>query len=82
MEQFNPPETELRDGSNPANMWRQWRQRFELFLLASGLSLKDTKIQSATLAANLLHMIGPAALEVYNTFMWANDDDKQRLRLF
>ena len=82
MEQFNPPETELRDGSNLANMWRQWRHRFELFSLASGLSLKETKIQSATLAVNLLHMIDPAALEVYNTFMWANDDDKQRLRLF
>ena len=65
-----------------SNMWGQWRQHFELFSLASGLSLKDTKIQSAPLTANLLHVIGSAALEVYNTFMWANDDDKQRLRLF
>ena len=24
-------------------------------------------------------MIGPAALEVYNTFTWENDDDKQKV---
>ena len=27
----------------------------------------------------LLHVIGPAALEVYNTFTWENDDDKQKV---
>ena len=27
----------------------------------------------------LLHMIGPAALEVYNTFTWENNDDKQKV---
>ena len=49
-----------QDSSNLANTWRQWRQRLELFTLAIGLSTKDAKIQSAT----LLHVIGPAVLEV------------------
>ena len=75
MEQLIPPEPLDLDCSNLANTWRQWRQRFELFTLASGLSEKDAKIQSAT----LLHVIGPAALEVYNTFTWENDDDKQKV---
>ena len=37
----------------------------------------DPKIQSAT----LLYVIGPAALEVYNMFTWANDDDKQKVEI-
>ena len=74
MEELKPPEPLNLDSSNLANTWRQWRQRFELFSLASGLSSKEAKIQSAT----LLHVIGPAALEVYNTFTGASDDDKQK----
>ena len=77
MEQLNPPEPLDLDSSNLANTWRQWRQRFELFSLASGLSSKGAKIQAAT----LLHVIGPAALEVYNTFTWLDDDDKQKIEM-
>ena len=62
------------DCSNLANKWQQWRQHFELFTLASGLSKKDPKIQSAM----LLHVISPAALEVYNTFIWENENNKQK----
>ena len=75
MERLTPPEPLDLDSSNLANTWWQWRQRFELFTLASGLSTKDAKIQSAT----LLHVISPAALEVYNTFTWESDDDKQKV---
>ena len=48
MEQLNPPEPLNLDGSNLANTWRQWRQRFELFLLATGLSSKDAISNSFT----------------------------------
>ena len=52
MEQLTPPEPLDLDCNNLANTWRQWRQRFELFTLASGLSEKDrgrqNLIQSAT----------------------------------
>ena len=77
MEQLNPPEPLDLDSSNLANTWRQWRQRFELFSLASGLSSKGAKIQAAT----FLHVIGPAALEVYNTFTWSDDEDKQKIEM-
>ena len=48
-----------------------------MFTLASGPSMKDAKILSAT----LLHVIGPAALKAYNMFTWASDDDKQKVEM-
>ena len=72
MERLNPPEPLNLDRTNLAD---SWRQRFELFSLATELTSKDAKIQSAT----LLHVIGPAALEVYNTFTWENEEDKQKV---
>ena len=77
MDRLNPPEALNLDGTNLAESWRQWKQRFELFSLASGLSSKDAKIQAAT----LLHVIGPAALEIYNTFTWADEGDKQKVEV-
>ena len=70
-----PPDPLDLDGSNVSDMWRKWKQRFELFSLASGLSSKDEGIQATT----LLHVIGPDALEVYNTFSWENEEDKRKV---
>ena len=75
MDRLTPPEVLDLDGTNFADSWRQWKQRFELISLATGLTSKDAKIQSAT----LLHVIGPAAFEVYNTFTWENEEDKQKV---
>ena len=60
---------------NIADNWRRWKQRYEIFALASGLSGKEPKIQAAT----FLHVAGTEALEVYNTFTWENDDDKSKV---
>ena len=75
MDVLTPPEILDLDGTNLTDLWQQWKQCFELFSLATGLTPKDAKIQSAT----LLHMIGPAAHEVYNTFTWWNDEDKLKV---
>jgi len=40
--------------------------------------LKNAKIQSVL---TLLHVIGPATLEVYNMFTWENDNDKQKVEV-
>ena len=77
MDRLTPPEVLDLDGTNFADSWRQWKQRFELISLATGLTSKDAKIQSAT----LLHVIGPAAFEVYNTFTWENEEDKQKVEV-
>jgi len=74
MDQLSPPEVLSLDG-NIAENWRQWKQRFGIFSLASGPSRKDTKVQAAT----FLHKTGLEALEVYNTFAWDSNDDKSKV---
>ena len=74
MDQLSPPEVLSLDG-NIAESWRRWKQRFNIFSLASGLSRKDAKVQ----AASFLHVAGLEALEVYNTFTWDDADDKNKV---
>ena len=74
MDQLSPPEVLGLDG-NIAEKWRRWKQCFEIFSLASSLSGKDAKVQAAT----FLHVVGPEALEIYNTFTWDNADDKNKV---
>ena len=74
MDKLSSPEA-LNLNGNIAENWRQWKQRFEIFSLTSGLSEKDAGIQAAT----FLHVARPEALEVYNTFSWPNPNDKNKL---
>ena len=74
MEKLTPPEPLNLEAVNLSDTWRKWKQRFEVYSLASGLSEKDAKIQAAT----LLHVVGPEALEVYNTFTWENPGDEKK----
>ena len=61
MDQLSPPEVlSLHVDGNIAKNWRQWKQHFGIFSLASGLSGKDTKVQAAT----ILHVARPDTLEV------------------
>ena len=75
MDKLTPPDPLDLDSSNVSDAWRKWRQRFELFSLASGLISKGEGIQAAT----LLHVVGPDTLEVYNTFSWEDADDKSKV---
>lgn len=64
MEGFKPPEG-LRLSGNLAQNWKKFRQQLDLFLEAT----EPEKPRSAKQkAAILLHIAGPDALEVYNTF--------------
>ena len=75
MDKLTPPDPLDLDSSNVSDAWRKWKQRFELFSLASGLSSKEEGIQAAT----LLHVVGPDALEIYNTFTWEADGDRNKV---
>ena len=75
MDRLIPPEQLNLDSGNLAENWRQWRQRFEVFSLASGLSEKSEAVRSAT----LLHVAGPKALEVYNAFTWETEGDDKKV---
>ena len=73
MDKLSLPEQMSFEG-NVTEKWCKWKQRFELFLAASGLSEKDDKVQLAT----LLHVAGPDALEIYNTFLWEHEGDERK----
>ena len=62
---FKPPEALSLEG-NPAENWRRWRQRFELYLAAKEATEKADSIKIAM----LLSAIGPEVLERYNHFTW------------
>ena len=63
MDELSPPGVLSLDGYI-TEKWKRWKQSFDIFSLASSLSGKDAKVQAAT----FLHVAGPEALEVYNTF--------------
>jgi HD superfamily phosphohydrolase YqeK len=54
----------LKMDGNVAENWRKWRQRWNLYAIASGADEKDEEIQCAI----FLHTIGEEALEIYDTF--------------
>ena len=75
MDKLLPPKA-LNFNGNTADNWHHWKQQFEIFSLASGLSGKDAKTQAAT----FLHVAGTEALKIYNTFTWNSDEDKKEVR--
>ncbi|GFN74652.1 Pol polyprotein [Plakobranchus ocellatus] len=62
---------------NLAENWRMWQQRFQLYLEASELNKKPKKQQKAI----LLHIIGPDALELFNTFTFSEEEDIDDIRV-
>lgn len=55
---------------NMAENWKKWRQRFEIYTIAAEISAKDEKIQ----CAQLLHLMGEEAINIFNTFIFAEED--------
>ena len=61
---------------NLSENWRKFKQPFEIYSIASGLNEKAEEIQ----VASLLHLVGEEALEVFNTFQFAAEDDKKKIK--
>ena len=74
MEQFQLPEP-LSFQGNLAENWRRWKQRFEVYMVASGKNAKSDEVKAAT----FLHLAGPDALEVFNTLSFDNAGDDKKL---
>ena len=64
----------LKLEGNLAENWRRWKQRYELFMTATEASKKSAKIKSSM----LLHLIGEDVLEVFNTFEFGSEEDKEK----
>jgi hypothetical protein len=71
---LEPPPGLLLEG-NVADNWEKFKQRLDLYMIASAYDEKPEKVQ----ASLFLHIIGPAALEVFNTFEFEADTDKEKL---
>ena len=71
MNSFKPPSTLNLEG-NVAENWRKWKQRFQLYMEASGTMNKPEKQRVAI----FLHLIGEEALEIYNTFSLSTAEQK------
>ncbi len=74
MDRFQLPESLSLQG-NLTDNWRKWKQRFEPYMVASGKNEKTDEVKTAT----LLHLAGPDALEVFNTFSFADPGDDKKL---
>ena len=72
-----PPSMEF-SGAVAAN-WKKFRQRFELYLDASGKAGENDKVKTSL----LLHIIGEEGLDIYNTFSFpaANEDNDPSMTL-
>ncbi len=76
MEGLKPPQP-LQFEGNTAENWKKWKQTFGLYMTASDVETNDKKIQSCT----LLHVIGDEALEIYNTFDFAETENKKDVKV-
>ena len=71
MSAFKPPSTLSLEG-NVTDNWRKWKQRFQLYMEASG-SIKKPEKQRVAI---FLHLVGEEVLEIYNTFSLSTAEQK------
>ena len=55
---------------NLAANWKAWKKRYEIYTIASESDKKSEKIQ----CAQLLHLLGDEAIDIYNTFDFAESE--------
>lgn len=65
-----PPPLDI-DSSSLATSFKKFKQAFTNFELATGIATRDNSLRVATLLA----VIGQPAVDLYNTFTWANEAD-------
>ncbi len=69
METIKPP-SNLNLTRNVAENWKTWKQRFELYIKAAGLKDKSDEQKCAI----LLHCIGEDAIDVFNSFVFTEEE--------
>ncbi|KAK7107438.1 hypothetical protein V1264_015748 [Littorina saxatilis] len=67
-----PPSLDLSD-DNLAESFRTWRRQMDFYMRASGASEKPKKTQTAI----ILHCAGPQVQEVFEHFVFDENDDKE-----
>lgn len=72
---IKPPDN-LQTDSDKSTSWKKWLQQFEWYATAIQLNKKPAEVQAATFMA----VIGPDAIEIYNSFN-LSDADKNNLQI-
>ena len=72
MGQFKPLDPMNLSG-NVSDNWQKWKQKWNLYKVASGVNEKNEDIQCAI----FLHMIGEDALRMYDTFVFTIEEKNQ-----
>ena len=72
MDSFHKPSALSFDGNTSEN-WRRFKQQFDIYITASGSEQKDDAVKIAI----LLNFAGEDAIEVFNTFQFAEGDEKK-----
>ena len=66
-----PPEALEISTGNPAHSWGKWKQKFEIYLKATGASKKPDEMKVGL----LLNHIGDPCLEIYSNFVYLPERD-------
>ena len=66
-----PPEPLEISTGNPASQRRKWKQKFEIYLKATGASKKPDEMKVGL----LLNHIGDPCLEIYSNFVYLPERD-------
>lgn len=74
MDYIKLPESLKLTGNVDSN-WRAFKQQFQLYIAAMGFESKP----DARKVALLLTIAGPPAIEVYNTFVYDDPNDREKL---
>ncbi len=75
MAAFLPVPKPLQFSGNVSQAWKDWRTKFEVYLMAMDYEKKDTKVKVGV----LLNLIGDEAIDIYSSFDWAAAGDKWKL---
>lgn len=78
MEHARPP-TELVLEGGPtcrADAWRKWERQFMIFMKASGVHKESADVQ----ASLLINLIGPEGFDIYSTFKFIKDEDRDDIK--
>lgn len=69
---FKPPEPLVLDG-NVSDNWKRFAQKFDLFMTVTDLASKGEEKKVAV----FLNLLGDEGLELFNSFTFANGDEKK-----
>ena len=75
MNKFKAPEELDLKSANMNAEWKMFKQLWENYEVALGLSQQENKKRTAT----LLTIIGKEAMKIFNTFKWKNNAEKENI---